>query len=80
MSFKEHTSDEEMGTECEVRREWSSAGFLTNANKEEDESIFLGNFGEEAVESNINDSRWYEEGSGVKANEFWELKLSISLP
>ena len=47
LSFEEHSSNEEMGTEFEVPRAWSRAGFLENSKEEEGGSSFLENSVEE---------------------------------
>ena len=77
--FEEHSSDEDMGTECEVSRSWSRAGFLWHTKEEEGRSSFLEKFEEEEVESNENDSFWDDADCGSNTNKFWELKLRISL-
>ena len=51
--------------------------FEENAKEEGDGHRFLGNFGEEEVDSNENDSRWDNVGSGGEGNKWWELKLRI---
>ena len=42
--FKKDSSDEEMGTECEVPRVWSRAGFLEDSKEEGGGPSFLGNY------------------------------------
>ena len=79
-SFEENFLDEEMDVECEVPKAWYRVGFLENSKEEGGRSSFLGNFGEEEVNSSENDSRWDNAGSGGEGNEFWELKLRISFP
>ena len=80
LPFEEHFWDKEMDTKCEVSKAWHRTCLLENDDEEESGSSFVANSKEEEVESNENDSCWDNAGSDGKANEFWELKLRISLP
>ena len=80
MLFKEHSSDEDMGYDFEVSRSWSGEVLLGNTKEEERRSSFLGNSEEEEeVDSNENGSCLCDVDGGRDTDEFWELKLRISL-